>query len=327
VRCGLRALRGGGALAAGRYGPATTTSTSASACRATPSLHEGICAPPARGPPLRMVLLIPGGLAVLAVCLAAGPSNPFARENRAVLIPAAPSAAGASANARLDFKRVQQVCAPVSRCVACPKEGASRILTPTPCFTPQDFLRSQVVLHRQASVGARVRQESSDALRMVGLAFKVHNRDQVPTRADRQAERAARKQARQLGLRPESEDEEQDACRPPSVWDDKDKRCRRDLRREMRRKPRACQTPGDMVRKPVCRAYEARRQRRMRIYIGQTRAKILRAKKRASRPNFKYSGMTAKAAQAVFSIKPHHYPHALPKLGDNYIEGYAEDKV
>ena len=36
--------------------------------------------------------------------------------------------------------------------------------------------------------------------------------------------------------------------------------------------------------------------------------------------------MTAQAAQAVFSIKPHHYPHALPKLGDNYIEGYAEDK-
>lgn len=31
-------------------------------------------------------------------------------------------------------------------------------------------------------------------------------------------------------------------------------------------------------------------------------------------------------AQAVFSIKPHHYPHAFPNLGDNYIEGFAPDK-
>lgn len=37
--------------------------------------------------------------------------------------------------------------------------------------------------------------------------------------------------------------------------------------------------------------------------------------------------MTAKAAQAVFSIKPHHYPHSTPDLGDNYIEGYAKDKL
>ena len=184
-----------------------------------------------------------------------------------------------------------------------------------------------MVLNKQASLGARVRKESSIALRLMGLGFKRHGRSGVPSRADRQAEREAKRQARQLGLQPESEDEEREACRPPSVWDGKGKRCRRDLRRALRTKPRECQTPGDMVHKPICQAYEVKRKRRLRTYVRRIRARIIRARNRASRPGFKHRGMTAQAAQAVFSIKPHHYPHALPKLGDNYIEGYAEDKV
>ena len=36
--------------------------------------------------------------------------------------------------------------------------------------------------------------------------------------------------------------------------------------------------------------------------------------------------MICPCAQAIFSIKPHHYPQETRKLGDNFLEGFADDK-
>ena len=190
---------------------------------------------------------------------------------------------------------------------------------PTKNSCPQEFLRSQMILKNQNAL--RVRRESSDAMRVMGLAFQTAGRRAI-SRADRKAEREARKQARQLGLQPQVS---QSNCQPPRVWDAKQKRCRRDMRRAKLRKPRGCRTEGDMVRKAICRDYARRRKRRIRKFLIRTRRRILRERGQ-NKPAFKYAGMTAQAAQAVFSIKPHHFPHALPDLGDNYIEGYSEDK-
>jgi len=43
-------------------------------------------------------------------------------------------------------------------------------------------------------------------------------------------------------------------------------------------------------------------------------------------PDAVAKGMVSKAAQAIFSIKPMQFPQATRKLGDNYIEGFTDDK-
>lgn len=125
------------------------------------------------------------------------------------------------------------------------------------------------------------------------LGFSVHGDRLSETAADKQAEKAAVRQARQLGQRPDNLNKiltsPRDRCRSPSIWDEQNNKCLQDPRQKSR--PR-----GLNAREAA--AWETERNAAIRRYVGQVHKRQVKKKiENARRPDFKYEGMTAQAAQ------------------------------
>jgi len=163
---------------------------------------------------------------------------------------------------------------------------------------------------------------TTQALKMSQI-FRNDLEDGVGTRAEKQAEKQAGLEARNLGLMSPLGGSKR-SCIPPRIWIEASQSCIFDNRNDQ--PPLRCSRMTEEQRKstPACVLEERKYAHDSQKYVQTVHDfKVEARRNENTRPGYEYKGMTAKAAQAVFSIKPHQYPladkYARP-VGDMYLE-------
>jgi hypothetical protein len=163
---------------------------------------------------------------------------------------------------------------------------------------------------------------TTQALKM-STSFRNDLEPRVDTRAEKQAEKQADWEAVNLGLMSPQERAKR-SCRPPRIWIEASQSCIFDNRNDQ--PPLRCGRMTEEKRKstPACVLEERKYAQDLQKYVQAVHNKKVEAQRNEyTRPGYEYKGMTAKAAQAVFSIKPHQYPladkYARP-VGDMYLQ-------